>query len=203
MRWFPFEQREFEGFEDEPPMRCFLGKVFFFCARRNAWIYWSSIYPGDDAFLPDLAECKRRIEERRVQGTHWTIEEIPVLVFAGKVNSLVIGEIESTDPLSDFPAPTKTPISLEALGYRFASLKPNSVFRFLCESRLMAPAQLPFYEHDSVSPGGKVALRWSTSVLDIEIVSIPFWIYRVCALLGVETISNVAPRRVHRKRRRR
>lgn len=181
---YPFEQWEHEGFEDEPPMSCFLGKVVYFGEGRNAYYgYWSSTYPGNAAFSLDVAEVKRRIEGQRVQGSQWTIEELPVLVVAGRDNSLVIGEINTTEPLKHFLRLRKLSRSLEALGDHFKPLKANSVFRFLCKRSLMVPAQLPFYEYRSVSHGGNVALRWSSSVSGIKIEPTLQLVLRVNKLL--------------------
>jgi hypothetical protein len=83
--WFPFENRAPLNFVDEPVVSCYLGKVFHFSRGRNAyWGRWSSAYPGHESFAIGLAEAEERVQGRRVQGSRWSIKELPVLVITSK-----------------------------------------------------------------------------------------------------------------------
>src|SRR5689334_7917345 len=107
--WFPFEQRENYRFEDEPVLSCCLGKLFQFYQGRNVWgeHNWlfggrqpnrRDTYPGDEPWCLDLSAAKSKVERQRVQGSKWTIAELPVAVISGETQTLIIGEINSDEP---------------------------------------------------------------------------------------------------------
>jgi len=78
--------------------------------------------------LLDFAIAKSKIEARRVQASKWTIEELPVVVIVGQNDSLIIGEINTTEPLSVFLPLRKHLLGLEQLGQHFTPPRANSVF---------------------------------------------------------------------------
>jgi len=167
VRWFPFELREESDFKDEPVLSCYLAKVFHFWQGRNAyWGTWSSTYPGHESFSFDLAGTKAKVARRRVQGSKWTIEELPVIVLAGEEDCLIVGEINTERPLAALLRSRKRLLTLEQYGHHFLPRRANSIFRILARRDLVSPARVPFWKYRSVSYGGNYALSWTKSVAD-------------------------------------
>jgi hypothetical protein len=82
--WLPFEDRDSSWFGAALLESCYLGKVFHFYETRNAW--WRTCvrtYPAEASFSLDLETSRDRIGDRRRQGSYWTIDELPAIVFAG------------------------------------------------------------------------------------------------------------------------
>lgn len=164
--WVPFEEIPAQSEEvKEPVLTCYLGKICHFSQGRNAyWGRWSRTYPGHDAFVPNLAEAKGESEHRRVQGAQWTIRELPVLVIAGQNHSLIVGEINTSEPLADFLPLRKRLSSLEQFGQYFRPRRGDSIFRMLSEVGGVRPAALPFWNYWSVSTRGAFTLRWRATL---------------------------------------
>lgn len=162
--WQPFELAT-STTEDERAVCCYFGKVFHFWQGRNAyWGSWSSLYPGHKAFWPDLEAAKKEIASRRVQGSTWTLVDVPVVVIAGKKKALVVGEINTDVPLDGFVPFRRRLSTLSEFGAYFKPHKRNSVFRILCPNGIVKPAELPFRERRSSSYGGYYKLDWTGSL---------------------------------------
>lgn len=177
---YPFELRDQDHLEDEQIISCYLGKIVHFWRGRNA--YWgtrSSTYPGYESFLLKLSDAKRKIEARRERGSQWRIEELPVIVVAGRQDALVVGEINTNEPLSAFLPFRVRNIGLLGLGEYFSPRRLNSVFRFTCRTGLVVPAQLPFLEYKSLPLGGNTSLRWPESLAETKLDSILHLIQRI------------------------
>ena len=183
-RWFSFDARRENDFENEPVISCFIGKLFHHWQGRNAWWgTWSETYPRDDSFALALDQTKSHIEKSRTQGSQWTIAELPALVLAGKDDALMICEINTDSPLSDFRLPRTFDLSLESMAALFQPMKPNSVCRFVSGSDLLAPAQFPFLRHRSQSAGSYYMLGWEASNGDIELRPLLAIVTRICKRL--------------------
>jgi hypothetical protein len=184
MTWHPFEDRRRHRFRDEEVFSCYLGKVWHFREGRNVWgsqhglfsgflcgraANKQNIYPGFESFAPDLVSAKERIRERRKRGSQWTIFELPAVVISGAKRSLLLGDINSDKPLSEFSRLKSMPFSLESLGLHFEPRRADSVFRIVCRASQACPATLPFRVYHSVSHGGQYRLEWSaeTAAQDI------------------------------------
>ncbi len=180
-RWFSYDARHENDFEDESVFSCFMGKLFHYWQGRNAWWgTWSEIYPAEDSFCLDLVETKQRVERKRTQGTQWTIAELPVLVLAGQDDALIVGEINTDSPFSEIRTPTKLDLSLDTLGKVFQPNKQNSIYRFFGESNVIKPAQMPFNRHRSISFGSSYMLGWNTSKDDVDLEPLLKIVTRIC-----------------------
>jgi len=164
---FAFEDRHEHGFEDEPVRSCYLSKVIYYRRSRNAWHgNWSAWVSGP---FFDIDSAKRHIEPRRAQGSHWTINELPVVIVAGDSRCLILGEFNSQSPLSSFLPLRKRLSTLEEFGTHFRHPWPWnntstfwSMIRIVCKNGLLSPARLPFLRYQSYSLGGFYLLRWTS-----------------------------------------
>ncbi len=78
---------------DPPLQSSHLGCVYHFVAGRNAWrSTWTESYPDKEAFSLDLDEVVRKVERSRVQGSKFTLYELPALVLAAESMSLVLSD---------------------------------------------------------------------------------------------------------------
>ncbi len=182
--WFPFEKRQEHDFEDEHVVSCYLGKLFQFCEKRNAWPHppfeygLRTHYPGDESFCPDLVSAKEKPEDRRKQGSVWVIRELPVIVISGGTRCLVVGEINTGEPLFGFIPLRKKLLSLQDHGLHFEPRSEDAVFRIVCQRDRVPPAELPFYEHHSDSRRG-YPLGWDRSVAHYDLRAVLRVICRV------------------------
>jgi len=93
-----------EGIEDEPVLTSFLSKAFYFSVGRNAWWgSWSSTYPGDQAFAPEPTTIKSRIEAQRVQGSQFTLKELPALALMGEHYEFLLFQTWGNAPFREIP----------------------------------------------------------------------------------------------------
>jgi len=195
--WFPFEDRDEYGFEDETAVACWLGKLFHFHQGRNVWgpnnwpfggkaPNWSNTYPGSNSFCSELADAKAKIEKLRRQGSRWGIDELPVIVISGQTYSLIVGEINTDAPLSGFLSSRRKLLTLQDVGLHFNPRSPNSVFRIVSRPNLFIPALLPFHTHQSKSHGGGYFLNWHISVGDKDLRAVLALICRITKALQRE-----------------
>jgi hypothetical protein len=83
----------------------YVGKVYFVCRKRP--VNWhfdaviSSRFDNELSFHHSFAAAKSYVEGERVQGTAWTISEIPCLVATNQRASVFIVEINTDPPFSD------------------------------------------------------------------------------------------------------
>lgn len=71
-------------------------KIYYVSEGRNAWWgSWSSTFEINGSFHTSLISAKRHAEKKRVQGTVFTIEEIPAICFYTTEGLIVIASINS------------------------------------------------------------------------------------------------------------
>lgn len=157
-QYFYFQERGEYDFRDEAIVSCYLGKVFRFWRRRNAYYGLPSF--KSSLFTFDLDCTKSEIENGREKGSSWEIEEIPVIVLAGERKSLVVGQ-QGSDPFVACLPLRKPRSTLEPAGEFFAHA---GAFCIICGRGAVPPARLPFCSHKSSSIGGNWRLSWRTSV---------------------------------------
>src|SRR5215472_16861510 len=142
-RWVPFEDRDEHGFDDEPVVSCFLGKIFHFWQGRNAWRgRWSGTYLLYESFWPDLEATKEQIEQRRVRGSQWSIKELPMVVFSGEKQSVAEFSLDTSEPLKSWTPIRKKLLRITEFGDYFQPDKQNSVFRLITPAGAVSPAAL-------------------------------------------------------------
>jgi len=160
---------------DEPIQACFRGCVYYFHDRRNAWNYTTSQrYPNYHAFHPTMLAARMAIEKRRVQGSQWRIKELPALVVEGDSHALVVVEINTDTPFSNFTTGMPEPWTLEGAGKVFDSCVKNHVMRFITSKGAMPPVEGPLEHYRSRSVGSKDrnVLSWIGSPLEISATSL-------------------------------
>jgi hypothetical protein len=176
--WFRFEYREENDFEDQSVVSCHQGKLFQHSEGRNVWGprpdpffsfgfggggNWSNTYDRDESFSFDLETTRKKILLHRKQGSQWVIDELPVIVISGETDSLIVGEINTDEPLSDFLPLRKKLLTLEAYGIHFGPHKQDSVVRIVCRSGSIPPAKVPFYSYRSENHSGRLRFKRSVS----------------------------------------
>ena len=144
----------------------FLTKVFYFFKGRNAWhTTWVQTYSGNTFYLT-LDKAKQAIEPLRAQGSTWTIRELPALALMAEKICLIVCEINTNKPLTEFENEFEnngvSAISLLRLNRRFKTSRANSVMRFVASSNEVLPAKMPFVIHksSSYSYGRDYRLGW-------------------------------------------
>jgi len=153
---------------DEPLYRAYVSSLFMFVAGRNAWHgTWSSTYPREHAFATQIERLHQQVEKERVQGTTFTIQQLPVLVLCGRQTRLVLSEPSSPMPFL-FPEPVET--HSRSLGETASHLITRSHVGVACWRTTSAPpeAEPPFLAyHSSVAAAGS-PLHWSRSESSVE-----------------------------------
>jgi len=206
MTWFPFEERREHRFRDEAVLSCYLGKVFHFCEARNVWgpkdglfsgflggrgANRQNTYPGFEALSADLATAKEKVGEGRKKGSQWTISEVPVLLISGARRSVLVGEINTKEPLAEFPRLTRKRLSLEVFGQHFEPRRTNSVFRITWTAARLRPASLPFLLHHSRSYGGRYCFSWSAELSEQDIGGVLRFVNRITDRLHREEVKRI------------
>jgi len=188
--WFRLEDRREHRFKDERVVSCYLGKVFQFHKGRNVWgprtgflggrlPKGQNTYPGFESWSADLLTTKGKIQELRERGSRWTIFELPVVVIAGTKCSLIVGEINSPKPFSEFLRLKKGLLGLEDYGDHFEPCRTDSVVRIVCRAGSVCPATLPFFWHHSASNGGYCGLDYTQEPAEQDIEATLRVIHRI------------------------
>ena len=143
--------------------KVYLTKMYYFWSGRNAWNWtWSSKYPGINAFHMTFENATDEIEDRRVQGSSWTIREMPAIVFVSDRVKLVVAEINTDTPFDEVTnSNLGRSITLKTINDAFCPRRPNSIQRFVIPF-VPTPAELPFKRYQSSSLGSReYYLQWS------------------------------------------
>ena len=164
---------------DEKPLTCFLGKVFHYWVGRNAYYgVWSATHPGDSSYSLDREELHNRIEAQRVQGSTFTMAELPALVLLGQRLSLVLFQHQAAPPFRDVPPSAVSGGLLLDVAHSVANHTGDTSV-FVASPDLLKLAALPYRTWSSFRQGGGYALGWSPwdDCCDIEPI------LRVCAAI--------------------
>jgi len=141
---------------------CKKGRIFFFSEGRNAWNWsWSQTYPGDDAFSLTFEQSKQKIENRRIQGSTWWIEELPACVFSGTQYSLIVTEINTETPLRDYVNITFDNPTIGEIAEVFEPSTTNFIITFICNTTDIDVTTKTLKRYKSYSNGGNYALGWT------------------------------------------
>ncbi len=144
----------------------YLGRVYRVIDGRNAWWNtWVRRWYQDEIYA-SLNAARHAVEGMRVQGSTWTIEEVPVCVFLGSQHALVVGEIHSREPLTKHGySPVCKPF-LNDLAVVFQRPANDNILCLAAQGieiqRFAGRAGL----FSSVSEGGRFPLWWTKS--DVE-----------------------------------
>ncbi len=84
------------------------GMIYYVCTGRNAWhsTWVSHYYPG--CMHTTLASAKEHAEKLRTRGTVFYIKQLPCLVFRSSGVAVIVTEINSRNPLSEYSADAVT-----------------------------------------------------------------------------------------------
>jgi len=142
-------------------LTCFLGKVFHYWVGRNAYYgAWSATYPGDSSFSLDREELRNRIEEERVQGSTFTLTELPALVLLGRRLCLVLFQHEGHSPFEYVPSDVVSGDTLLEVA-RSVAYHAQTVNLFTASADLPKPATLPYQTWVSYPQGANYRLGWA------------------------------------------
>lgn len=124
---------------------------------------WSTRYFTRESFAVSRESMIALAERGRVQGTTWYHRELPVLHVRGDKHSLLIAEINTSEPLGRFrqPEALNAARTLRDIGRRFPPYRKNSVVRLLLPSQaLPEPHGDKALRFTSFSQGGQQPLGW-------------------------------------------
>ncbi len=139
---------------------------------RNAWhSTWVEIY-DEENFQLELVAAKESVEARRVQGSKWTIAELPALAFIGENRTLVVAEINTDRPLSDCGYSSACAPDLASIARAFAPARENSILRFLTVKNKFPKLVPELRVFRSISPGGTSSLIWDEHKRDWDVTSL-------------------------------
>ena len=140
--------------------RCYVANVYQYWVGRNAWHgTWSSLYSENEAFWFDMDGLVGHIERRRVQGSQFSIRELPALVFVAADSALVVVEPDSDRPFVGPYSGRLQPKTVHAIaGWATYSSMQVRAWRV---SVLPEPSKPPYRLFRSRSISGDYHLDWS------------------------------------------
>src|SRR5208337_4336907 len=147
----------------ERPEKCEPIKLYYLTQGRNAWHNtWRKSYLDKSSFHLELWEAQEAAEPLRVQGSTWTIMELPACSFISRRHSLLITEINTNRPLATFCEDIESVggASLLSLAQAFCPTKPNSVIRLVSEVTGFSQLSEKLRYFKSESHGGTSPLSW-------------------------------------------
>jgi hypothetical protein len=145
---------------DDSVQSVFLSKVFHYSVGRNAW--WGSLsftYPGDQAFELDEAILKKRIENRRTQGSQFTLKQLPALALMGKKYDLILFQTWGSAPFKRIPRSAISGLSMFEIA-RSICKNEQLINTFLAPRGLARLPTLPFKTFGSRPQGSSYSLAW-------------------------------------------
>ena len=149
-----------DGVVDESVQSVFLSKVFYYSVGRNAWWgSWSSSYPGDQAFELDEAILKKRIENRRTQGSQFTLKQLPGLALMGKKYDLMLFQTWGSAPFKKIPRSAISGASMFEIA-RSICKHEQLINTFLAPRGQSRLPILPFKTFGSRPQGAGYSLAW-------------------------------------------
>lgn len=112
--WLFDKERAYKGGLQEAPITAVVPiRLFHIWTGRNAWNNnWHETYNPDSSFALSFSPVANAAEQARTQGTTWSISELPALSFCGLKHSLIVTEINTQTPFSNYADPTRAPASL-------------------------------------------------------------------------------------------
>jgi len=147
---------------NDPPLRySYLGCVYHFVAGRNAWqSTWTQRYPREAGFSLDLDTLVRKVERSRVQGSRFTLYELPALVLAAESMFLVLADPRGGKAFAHWRDDSRPPATLFAAA-AWASRRDAS-FCWPCYAE--PPSATPPFRVFQSFPGvGREPLYWRES----------------------------------------
>ena len=146
--------------------RCYLGKVFFACERRNAWQWtMSRTYSHDNAFSLDADGLEQHVNSNRKQGSAWSRLELAALIFTSAEASLVVTEINTRKPFRGLRVEFFESLRFGEVAECFKPQREDSIQRFVYPGCFLRPAKLPFTHWKSSFRAGK--LNWVADLGDL------------------------------------
>jgi len=126
------EPREAVKYEDDHFCECRAVKVYFLIYGRNAWnTTWIQKY-STGCMHSSLSAAKLAAEKKRVQGSVFSIEELPAIQFINPERSIIITEINNPSTLNLYREITEAKdLNLMEIFNRFSPKRLNSVIRLI------------------------------------------------------------------------
>jgi len=175
------EASHYELADSDQLCSCFLTKVFHYWVGRNAWYgTWSSTYCGDYSFSLQREELLDQIEGERVQGSTFTLAELPALALLGKHLALILFQHHAQSPFQEVPTSAVAGASLLGVAESIRK-RADRALLFVASPELPKATEPPYRRFGSVPQGSDYMLGWTpTSSYDTEAVS--RLCKKVCAL---------------------
>jgi len=77
-------------------------KIYYLYRGRNAWYNTWVTHYSQNCFQPTLEGARRQAEQLRCQGSVFYVQELPALLLMCEIHSLLVTEINTSEPLGHF-----------------------------------------------------------------------------------------------------
>jgi hypothetical protein len=178
IRYEDISQSQVEEFSLDVSHSLILTKLLYAIDGRNAW--WATwvrrFYPR--TFSLDIDFAKDRVEINRVQGSTWTLWEVPALAFIGSHGALIVTQINAENILKYYEI---NPLVLPYIGQIADHFKPKNkndeIRRFLTADIHKISETRKYRRFESAPVGGGYRLSWhGYDQDDIKFPSLTGWI---------------------------
>jgi len=143
--------------------RVLVTKIYVAFAARNAW-NWTSFNYFSGELSTSLDGAKNSVERKRVQGSSWSIQEIPAIAISTPNESLIFCHIDTVSPFLDWEPPiVKGKYLRNVLEAWISESRPDDWRVFIShlpDCSDLEQAELPFTKYQSSSLGSKQKLDW-------------------------------------------
>lgn len=141
-----------------------LTKVIYAVDGRNAWYntWVKRYYPS--TYSLSLEDTKRMVEKKRVQGSTWSIKEVPAIAFIGHNYALLVTQINTNDILKKYPFTDAIQPSIDKIADCFEPEDYNDdIIRLISKQPDQIQKAKQFATYKSYSIGRDYYLRWESS----------------------------------------
>lgn len=146
---------------DERAVTCYVTKLYRFVEERNAWQWTTSrTYDGSFAYHESLGQAKKEVEQRRVQGSSWEIQEVPSLVVSGGNLPVIIAASWTSRPFTGLKGIVIESPLMRAILKVVRDAESEYV---IYSNRAPAWAEYPFRSFRSFVEGPGLPLGWFPS----------------------------------------
>mgnify|MGYP001423194962 CR=1 FL=1 len=154
--------------DDVPPdkylfdivVKASLRSVFYILKGRNAWnSTWIRRYYPDRCALSfeGAANC---VERMRVQGSTWSILEIPMILFTGRKLAMAVGDINDPAVFATTRYSAYCPPNISDIQFSIRPTQNSTLMCLIMDPTTQLPPARDFRQFKSVSLGGNEQLEW-------------------------------------------
>jgi hypothetical protein len=166
----PIDRLEWAG---EPVCSCLIAAVYQVVSERQVYHSTRRWYDPKTCFYLSLDDAFKVVEQKRVRGTHWIVNELPTLAVVGQFRSILITQVNSSAPLAGVEVPRGSWFNLKDVVKHFPgaanhSANATTVCRFVIEGKDVTPPDSSFSRWESVPAFPRVLsdmeLEWDVSI---------------------------------------